>query len=477
MGLSSSAVRLLSLTQRNNAIGCDLTILSNQKMSLTADMQRVSRKYNEALNSKVFKLSNNGGVDYVDLSYSNMMRPSANNKNKPYLITDQNERIVVDDSYLKYAKMISPDGSPGDWSGDTRLKILSELTGLSIDTLANYNKYTQNIENAKKALLELGEAPKNPAEKFSTYEEFIGKLGSNSYGSTFTKGSNWSSAYNSGTIEVRNASGLKTVIEGIKNGLKGYLSDENAAIFEEACENTKTSAEGSFNGEDTNSPLVKYEDGKYIVNVKYLVDQIFATYKMGGGTVKEDKISWIDKTGKKYQDWLNEKADYDAKYKKAQEDYDNDIRAKNALCTSEQENMIKFYDEMFSAIAEKGWTYNNNISDDDYLNQVLQNNYYTVTSLTRTVNEDEDGNLVYQNSYNTTIASNIDSIVSVNNNEIREKALSEYEYEKSIINAKETKIDLRMQDLQTEQAAIKSMIESIEKQKQENIETTMKTFA
>lgn len=476
MGLSSSAVRLLSLTERKNTIGCELSILSNQKLSFANDMQKVSRKYNNALNTKVYKLSNNGGIDYVDLSYKNMMRPNENNKNKPYLITDINERVVVDDSYLEYAKMLSPDGSPSSWDGNTRLKILSELTGIDSNSIANYDNYAKAILNAKEDLATLGVAPKNPAEKLSTLEEFIGKLGSNSFGAKFEGGSDWSSIYSGGTIKVSNASGLQTVIDGIKNGLKDYFSDEDMNHFIEACNATKSSVETSFKDENTNSQIVKYEDGNYIVNVKAFIDLLFGAYLNQGGSTKENKVVWVEK-GAAYNDWLQQKAEYDAKYNKAQENYNNAVSAKSALFTAEQENMLNFYDEVFSAIAEKGWTYNSNVNDEDYLNQALQSNLYTVTTVTREASEDENGDITYTNSYNTTVASNVDTIVSVNDNEVREKALSEYEYEKSIITAKETKVDLRMQDLETEQSAIKTMIESIEKQKEDNIQSTMKTFA
>ena len=52
----------------------------------------------------------------------------------------------------------------------------------------------------------------------------------------------------------------------------------------------------------------------------------------------------------------------------------------------------------------------------------------------------------------------------------------EYEYEKGIINAKETKIDTRMKNLETELAAINQMLKSLEQVKGENIDSTMKVF-
>ena len=65
----------------------------------------------------------------------------------------------------------------------------------------------------------------------------------------------------------------------------------------------------------------------------------------------------------------------------------------------------------------------------------------------------------------------------VNDSEARDKALVEYEYKKSLISNKESKIDIRMKNLETEQASIKKMMESITKVKEDNIERTMEIFS
>ena len=83
MGMAASQVRLLQLTTRKNDIGWQLENLSMQKTSLSRDMQRVTKNYQNALSTKKLKMSNNSGVTYMDLSYSNMMRPGKANQNKP----------------------------------------------------------------------------------------------------------------------------------------------------------------------------------------------------------------------------------------------------------------------------------------------------------------------------------------------------------------------------------------------------------
>ena len=94
MGMAASQVRLLQLTSRKNTIGRTLEDLSLQKTSLSRDMKRVSKNYQDALSTKTLKWSNNSGVTYVDLSYGNLMRPNTYNNNTPYLLTNANGNIV-----------------------------------------------------------------------------------------------------------------------------------------------------------------------------------------------------------------------------------------------------------------------------------------------------------------------------------------------------------------------------------------------
>ena len=160
MGMSASQVRLGALYSRKNTIGYNLTTLSNQKMALSRDMQRVSKNYQDALNQKVLKWSNNSGVDYIDLSYKNLMTPSTMNQYKPYLLTDLNGKVVIDSKYEKYAAMISPRGSAGgDWASN-RTAILSELTGIDAEKInaqaannAVINNYQEELNKLKQDLL------------------------------------------------------------------------------------------------------------------------------------------------------------------------------------------------------------------------------------------------------------------------------------------------------------------------------------
>ena len=164
---------------------------------------------------------------------------------------------------------------------------------------------------------------------------------------------------------------------------------------------------------------------------------------------------------------------YKTSYNEAMDEYNQAVDNNNQVFTSENESKIAFYDKLFNAIVDNGWEYNNNISDDDYLNQMLQNNQFLITTMDRSI--DDDGNTFYE--YDSAIASNFGNLVSVNDSDAANEALAEYEYQKSIINEKESRIDTRMQDLETEQSAINEMIKGIETVRNDNVERTFSIFS
>ena len=89
--------------------------------------------------------------------------------------------------------------------------------------------------------------------------------------------------------------------------------------------------------------------------------------------------------------------------------------------------------------------------------------------------ENDDGKEIFE--YDSAAASNVDNIFTVNDSNVQNEAMVQYEYEKSIINEKESRVDQRMDNLKTEQSAINEMIKGIEKVKSDNSERTMSIFA
>ena len=135
MGMAASQVRFLSLQNRKNTIGLNLMTLSNRKTALSRDMSRVANEYNNAMNQKTLKWSNDSGVTYSDLTYDKLMKPNELNTTKPYIITDAQGRVVLDDS-------ISPleDGANSEVTYRDLAMMISSYSGHDTSTgKATYN--------------------------------------------------------------------------------------------------------------------------------------------------------------------------------------------------------------------------------------------------------------------------------------------------------------------------------------------------
>lgn len=105
MGMAASQVRFLSLQNRKNTIGRQLSTLSNRKISLSRDMKNVSRNYTDALNQIHLKWSNDSGANYHNLTYDMLMKPNEVNASVPYILTNANNGKVI----LNNSALYTPD--------------------------------------------------------------------------------------------------------------------------------------------------------------------------------------------------------------------------------------------------------------------------------------------------------------------------------------------------------------------------------
>ena len=483
MGMAASQVRLLQLTGRKNDIGRMLSSLSLQKTSLTREMRKVSEDYQNALSSKTLKWSNNSGVDYVDLSYSTLMQPGNANQNTPYLITDQSGKVVVDSKYEKYASMISPDGAAGGDYESNRASILSSLTGLSEEYIASGFEAKENVLAAADNVNQLQEEVDVLEAKCTdrtSYKDFI----KNCFGSL--KGSTVYDAYTSEgtyyTLGIKNNAkkSVQTMLDSIESNVKNYLKDEDLEAFQKAVDETYNIYCDYIDsaGKDSleSCPVSKIGIGLAVMNADDFIDTILNQYRIAGGTCEQSSVNsdiyyydTVDRNSTDYKNYESKKAELDA----AKAEYESAENNNSQSFTSAEESQLNFYDQIFTAIAEKGWTCNPDVKDSDYLNQMLQNNQYYITTMESAT--DENGDSYYE--YSSSIASNFDKVYSVNDTDAQNEAAIEYEYEKSIINEKESRIDTRMQDLETEQSAINEMIKGIESVRNDNTERTFSIFS
>lgn len=480
MGLSASNIRLLSLTNRNASITRQLQHLSLEKMALTRESQKYSKEYNEALSTKTLKWTNNNGVTYTDLSYNTLMKPNAFNNKTPYLLTDSNGRVVLDSKYAEYAKLISPNGAAGGDYDSNRTALLSQITGIPEESFSNFNttdKATENALNAKsKAKEAMDKAYKKATVSLSAEniaKNYWGKIGDIDFKST-------------SNVDLGKKDSAKSKLESLKTSIVNtmqnkFIGDKEQEAFKTAVETVIADITGKMSGDkEFSDDCIPENDGKYSLDIKAFAERIMSVY------AGLDGVNSVSRDGDeaKYQfkgDDASWQAYLDAKaaYEEASKKYSDSAQENEMIFTAEQENKILYYDSLFQAIADNGWVQDDMVEDGNYLNQMMQNNFYTITTMTRNDLYDENSTesaKQYKYNYDTDIPSNFDKIISVNDDNTRQDAQAKYEYNKSIINAKESRIDTRMKNLQTEQAAINQMMESIKGVMKDNIDRTMNIF-
>lgn len=489
MALAANA--LLQITARKHDVSLDLQHCTLQKNSLSRDMIRVSQKYQEALNSKVYKWSNNAGASYVDLSYSTLMKPGVSNKNKPYLLTNSSGKVVLDSKYEKYAEMISPDGKAGgDWTSN-RTKILSQLTGLSEDKINNAvttsAAVTTAADNVNALKEEVDKLEAKEPVNTNNVTQFLSKAGSVNVNNTsydiaklYGSSSTWTNLGNAATAK----SALTNILNSFAQNMKDYLTDDDYNALTDACK-TYMDANGHYfggtseadkQGLEAGTVGIKKSGDNYTVNLKTVLDSVLSSYENDTNSKQSNSGNMVyytrDKNSTAWQDWNTKYQELQTKLSTANSEYKTAVDTDNQAMTSDEESSIQFYDQLFSAIASQGWVSDFMVEDNDYLNNMLQNNQYYITTMEDTT--DSEGKAITD--YNQRLASDLDNIVSVNDSAYQQEALVEYEKEKANINDKESRIDVRMQNLETELSALNNMLKGEEQIRDDNFDRTMNIF-
>ena len=426
--------QLTVLQGRKSDINFQLNTLALDKSALMRQMSEVSRNYQASLSSKVMKLSNNSGLTYTDISYGALMRPSTANNNKPLILADSAGKIIVDGKYRDYAEKVSPNGaSNGDWSGDTRLEVLSALTGISKDKIDTADKTSAAASTAKKAMDNAKIARDSVKHTEMTVDNYIKKYVNLSFSSA--------------KITPSSASSIASSISSSLSS--GYLDPSLTPDISKRC----SDCAGVVKDDDTRS---EEEFAKDVI-----------TAILGNGTVTV------------YADGNNStRSEYEAKdsaYQAAVKAYQDALGTDGQSLTASDEKKIQFYDQLFTAIADNGWNYDAGVEDDNYLNQMLQNGSYTFVTMTENKDSEYSSKAGYEYTYD--VATNQDYIYTVNDTHAADIGLAEYETQKTIINEKEQRIDRKMTTLETERSAIIKMIESCEQMGKDNIDRTMKLWA
>lgn len=123
-----------------------------------------------------------------------------------------------------------------------------------------------------------------------------------------------------------------------------------------------------------------------------------------------------------------------------------------------------FYDALFNMICKSGWTENENVKDNQYLQQMLQNGMQFISRV-------NDDGYYYQGNYAT------DSYIKeVADESLIAVAEAKYTTEKAKLNVKEETIDLKMKNLDTEISSLTTEYDTVKNTISKNIEKSFKRY-
>ena len=132
--------------------------------------------------------------------------------------------------------------------------------------------------------------------------------------------------------------------------------------------------------------------------------------------------------------------------------------------SSDDLGQATFYDALFNQICANGWTENNQITDNTYLQEMLQSGMLYIS-------KPKDDGYYYQGNYATDTY-----IKEVSDETYIAKAEAKYNTEKAKLNSKEETLDLKMKNLDTEISSLTTEYDTVKNTISKNIEKSFKRY-
>ena len=123
-----------------------------------------------------------------------------------------------------------------------------------------------------------------------------------------------------------------------------------------------------------------------------------------------------------------------------------------------------FYDAVFNQICTRGWVENNEITNNDYMQEMLKTGKFYLATCA-------DDGYYYQGNYATNTY-----IREISDEEAITKAEAEYNTEKQKLNHKEEVLDLKMKNLDTEMSSLNTEYDTLKSLISKNIEKGFKRY-
>ena len=154
---------------------------------------------------------------------------------------------------------------------------------------------------------------------------------------------------------------------------------------------------------------------------------------------------------------------YESRFVTDDADFGYKINQTVVLRTEETKD-VTFYDTLLNQIATCGWTENDEITDNSYLQEMIQNGMMYISTVS-------DDNYYYQRNYNTW-----NYVREVTDDTAVAQAEARYKTEKEKLNSKEQRLDLKMKNLDTEISALTTEYDTVKNLISKSIEKSFKRY-
>lgn len=485
MGLAASQGRLLMLTARKDDIEAGLMNIANQKLALSRQSAKMSEDYSAALNAKTLVWTTDNS-NTTDLSYDLLMRPNTSNESGQYIITNATtNKVILDDNYIS-GLGLPASGNAGDITNTiSKSEFLQKLIGCDETTADDYVNDDDAVKNGETTLSNFttnysddGDFLANNKDLLTIYSNNKLNLGSgNDLLSNFASCLEGIASAASSSIAGNIASKLgDSAYKAVLNEAISYAEQATYAKFVENTVDTDSTDGVALTGttkygSSGSNQIFKsgdngYIDGKQLINTFLNFFDMYCAQNFGG-TYDSTKKSVGAKSTTRSGDGgtgtatgaIPDDTTSTTTTTTTTPSTSTDVNNNNISDSYE----ASFYLNLYSAISDYGWQSMDFAGTSANLEAQVMNGNINIRQA------QSDGN------WNVTTTNSLNSPLTTENVDVT-KAEAEYDAKKDQLSAKESALDINMNNLDTERSAITTEIESLQSVIKKRIEGSFKMF-
>lgn len=507
MGLAASHARLCMLTRRKSDVEARLMRVSNAKMQLARDSEKVSKEYTRALNAT--SLVYNMGNKDVDLTYGLIMSPTTQ-----CMLTNSAGNVVLDNAIWTALGSPAQGAALGDEKAFIAKMANIDASTIDLDKLNASNPTAGVNTPADTKTLQTSfttaDVFKDLSRQNSAIKDFWGKPvtfspdGSAAGGQPICvwqgetkeiddKGKVWGYLYptlanildgasdaavksvtknlgTSGTSDVKTA--LDNAAKLATDATIDYYQNQLMTNIRVG-DNAQSKAKGSnqifddFKGYDNDKHEVYIDPNQVVLTFigffevacqGALTEANENTYKLtnkvinlpGGASTNDNNLNKNQTTSAIIDPTRTQSLNIK---------YTPSTTGSTTAQTATPASIITYYYNLYEAIKTRGWVLDADVDNKDYMQGMIQFGGYGVKKY-------ENGTWVElsQNSPDSPIS-------AVTSDEIRDKAKADYDAKKDAIKAKEVEWDVEQTAADTERAAIVADMDSVKKILDKNMDS------